>query len=455
MAECVKRAIGSRQLLRRGESVLVAVSGGVDSMVLLHLLEGWAAVEGWKLTVAHFNHGLRGRSSDADERLVRRVAGKLGLAVRFETGPVGETARREGISIEMAARRLRHAFLAQAAAAVGAGTIALAHHADDQVELFFLRLLRGSGAEGLGGMRWESPSPADPRIRLIRPLLDQTKAALRQLAATAKIVFREDASNARDDALRNRLRNQLLPLLRAEYQPALDSVILREMDILREESFVLDSIAQREFAKSPAGGEFARLPTAIQRRNLQRQLLELGIIPSFDLIESLRQSEGTPISHAPGLTVQRDGAGRLLREMPGTHDFSSTSARLHLTAESGVLTFEGVEVRWNQVAQPGIALPSRDPGVNCEWFDAEQVGTEIVLRHWQPGDRFQPLGMPAPVKLQDLFVNQKVLRNLRHRLVVGVTRTGQLFWVEGLRMAEGCKLTPGTRRRLQWQWKRL
>src|SRR5205814_10548712 len=141
-------------------------------------------------------HQLRGRSSAVDERLGRQAAGKLRLPVLVERAEVRRFARAHKLSLEMAARQVRHDFLARAAAQKSIPTVALAHHADDQLELFFLRLLRGSGGEGLAGMKWRNPSPSDPKIELVRPLLDQPKSALRAYAAQRKIRFREDASNA-------------------------------------------------------------------------------------------------------------------------------------------------------------------------------------------------------------------------------------------------------------------
>jgi len=217
MAELPERVLATlreHDLLRPGEPVLVAVSGGCDSMVLLDVLHRLAATERWRLSVAHFNHRLRGRASRADQTLVERTARRLGLTCRVGEGDVRAHARTRGLSIEMAARELRHAFLAAAARDLGAEKIALAHHADDQVETLLQRLVRGSGSEGLAGMKWRAPSPADPTRQLIRPLLGEPRAALAAYAATAGVVFREDASNRRLEAVRNVLRRRVVPLLR-------------------------------------------------------------------------------------------------------------------------------------------------------------------------------------------------------------------------------------------------
>src|SRR5271170_612134 len=183
-------------------------------MALLHALENLSAKPKWKMVVAHFNHRLRGRASDADEKLVRQTAAKMELPIVVENADVKSFAKKSKLSIEMAARKLRHEFFARAARTQKIKTIALAHHADDQVELFFLRLLRGAGGEGLAGMKWSVPSPAGAKITLARPLLGLTKNELEEFAREKKIAFREDATNFSSNFLRNRIRNELLPLLR-------------------------------------------------------------------------------------------------------------------------------------------------------------------------------------------------------------------------------------------------
>ena len=186
----VEQNIQTRRLLKRGQAVLVTVSGGLDSMTLLQILYVLSARHRWKLTVAHFNHQLRGRSSDADEQLVRKTAAGLKLPLVAARAKVREYADKSKLSIEMAARKLRHEFYARVARERKLSVVALAHHADDQVELFFLRALRGAGGEGLAGMKWCSRSPVNGKVMLIRPLLDMTKSELRGFAREKMLGFR-------------------------------------------------------------------------------------------------------------------------------------------------------------------------------------------------------------------------------------------------------------------------
>jgi tRNA(Ile)-lysidine synthase len=462
----------------------------VDSLVLLHLLHELAGKHRWQLTAAHFNHRLRGRSSDADERLVRGTAERLKVPVLTEGADVRAFARRENLSLEMAARKLRHDFLARAAAQGRIPSVALAHHADDQLELFFLRLLRGSGGEGLAGMKWRNPSPSDPSIELVHPLLDQPKAVLIEYAADQGIRYREDASNAALDFQRNRIRHELLPLLRRSYQPALDKTISRAMDIIGAEAeFAAE--AAREWlrhggspkaeARRPTGERakrvFEELPVAVQRRCVQLQLLNQGIVPDFDLVEQLRTAANRPVTvsqvgarggpkvrreeEAPvsgtgetpvPLCAVRDRAGVVRLHATQAEEFQSSAMDVELKGRAREVEFDGARMAWRIEVSKAVGRPKA--GAGRESFDADRVGSLVRLRHWQPGDRFQPIGMSCPVRLQDFFTNQKVSRDRRRRLIVAATAEGEVFWVEGMRISEQFKLTKATIRRLHWRWKR-
>jgi tRNA(Ile)-lysidine synthase len=422
-------------------------------MVLLAILRRLAVRERWRLCTAHFNHRLRGRSSDADERLVRTIARRWKIPCAVGRARAGELAAREGVSLEMAAREARHGFLARTAGRRRMRVIALAHQADDQVELFFLRLIRGAGTAGLSGMKWLSPSPADSELTLVRPLLGCTKAELAQFARQEGIPFREDASNASTDVLRNRVRHELLPLLERNYQPALPAVVLRTMAVLGAEAELVAELA-RAWRGNREQTPFAGLPLAVQRRVLQDALLELGVDVDFDRVELLRSRPG-PVTIGPELSLQHDGAGRVEAKRPAARaGFRAGRAVIVLRGAAGAGRFDGLCWQWS--AEAVARGDQRRPrfGVGWEWYDADSVGSRVILRHWQAGDRYQPAGMPGPVKLQDQFTNLKIPRARRHQLVVATTVTGAIWWVEGLRIAEAFKLRAGTRRRLRWCWRR-
>jgi tRNA(Ile)-lysidine synthase len=452
LLESIERTIVERRLLRRGQEALVAVSGGVDSMVLLHALHQLAPRNGWNLVVAHFNHRLRGRASDADATFVRKAAQKLGLSFVGGAGDVNAESRKRRVSIEMAARELRLGFLIRAAAARRIRAVALAHHQDDQVELFFLRWLRGAGG-GLAGMRFSNPAPGAPKIRLIRPLLGFNKSAIRRFARVRGIPYREDRSNTDTAILRNRVRLKLVPFLQKQFgKPALDA-IPRVMEILGAESeFCVDSA--RKWLASRRGPKFRGLPVAVQRQCLRLQLLAGSVDADFSMIESLRENPNECVSIGPARTVCQDGFGRVrfCEAIANTLErFGGAARRIALKGSKGRTRLGGRKVAWRLLSTRGsFVRPARVSGI--ERFDAGRVGDIVTLRHWRNGDRFQPIGMKSSAKLQDLFVNLKVPRAERHRRLVATDSAGALFWVEGLRISERHKLTPATRRVLEWKW---
>ena len=421
-------------------------------MVLLHLLDGLRRRHGGRLAVAHFNHRLRGTASDADERLVRREAARLGLPFVSERADVAGHARRTGLSLEMAARQLRHEFLARAARRLKIKTVALAHHADDQVELFLLRLLRGAGGEGLAGMKFRSPSPADRRVELVRPLLEQPKSALHTYAKERGLRFREDASNAVLEMKRNRVRHRLLPLLARQYQPAVGEVIRRTMKLLEGEADFVRQTAAR-WLKARRHEAFGRLHCAVQRHVVQIQLIRLGIGPTFELVERLRTRVGAIVSTGPDGLVRRDREGLIERVATREPVFRLEERIVELASPVRRTAFGGLYLRWS-LTRTSSAQGRPRFGSGLEYFDADKVGSSVTLRHWQPGDRFQPIGMRSAVKLQDLFTNARIPRAERHQRAIGVTATGVIFWVEGLRIGERFKLDKGTLTRLKWRWRR-
>lgn len=447
----IEHDILSHRLLQAGDSVLVAVSGGLDSMVLLRTLHSLGATHRWKLAVAHFNHLLRGAESNADERFVASAAKKLGLPFRSARADVLKLAKEKGLSVEMAARSLRHEFLAHTAAGLGFRKIALAHHANDQVELFFVRLCRGAGTQGLGGMEWSSPSPAGGGIALLRPFLATGKRDLAEHAREQKISFREDSSNRSNAIQRNHIRNKLLPLLRRDYQLQIDGAVLRSMDLIHGEGEFVTLEAIRWLEIHRPAKAFDELHFALQRRVVQIELLAAGVVPQFEHVELLRRRVGEWVSVRAGMLCRRSAGGRIETQVGPPATQPNVEAAVELGGPRGQVNFGPLAIQWSLAA--GCKLPARR-NHHAECFDADRVGASVLLRHWRDGDRFQPIGMSGSVKLQDLFVNQKVPRAHRHQLAVATTASGDIFWVEDLRIGELFKVTAATRRILKWRWKR-
>lgn len=459
LADLVEKLLRRERLLLDGEAVLAAVSGGLDSMVLLDVLHGLAGKRGWDLTAAHFNHGLRGEESEADERLAREVAERLGLDFVSERVDVGLAAKAKGISLEMAGRELRHRFLARIAAERGIGWAALAHHADDQLELFFLRALRGAGSEGLGGMRICGRSAYSERLWLVRPFLEQRKADLRTYAAGRGLVFREDATNWSGNVLRNRIRHELLPCLAGLDWPSVEKNVLRSMRILADEHQFVEA-QSREWLRGK--GKFGELATAVQREVLRLELLRLGVAPSFSWIELLRHSEvGRVVEVCGGRRLRRDERGRLADAKEESVSFLKAELVVAL-AGGEMVFFGGLELRFTvQTVEDGrdflkekAKSGSGKASFGVEFFDAGLLEPRIRLRHWRSGDCFWPIGMAGKVKLQDWFVNEKVPMRERRLRVMAESGKDGLCWVEGMRIGERFKVSSGTKRVVLLEWRR-
>ena len=243
LVQTVRQTLDSAGLIRPGESVLVAVSGGLDSMVLLDVLVALAEKLGARLTVAHLNHGLRD-SAAADADFVARAAARYGLAIQTAVRDVAAFAEANAQSIETAARTLRYEFLAEAAHAAGAAVIAVAHHADDNVETALHRILRGTHLRGLAGM---PISRALNSARIVRPLLRCRRDAILAYAKRRGIDWREDPSNLDTDFRRNFLRHELLPLLRDRLNPRVDEALLRLADTAERTETFLERLGDEAF----------------------------------------------------------------------------------------------------------------------------------------------------------------------------------------------------------------
>ena len=302
----------------RAAPLCVAVSGGADSVALLHALVRLRAWLGAKppygLAAAHFHHGIRGAEADGDADFAADLCASLGVPLRIGRGDVPAEAARTGESPEMAARRLRHAFLRDAC---GGAAIATGHTLDDQAELFFLRLKRGASARGLSGMRPLEPA-SGPAPARVRPLLRMRHGALVAFLRAEGLAWREDATNAEDDADRNRIRHRVVPAVLDAFGPSFLATLARSMDLLRDDADLLDALAQAESAPGARRSraefaEFAESPSLLRRR-IAATLYAAGVDPEAVTLDAIARIRGLLAAHRGGAVPLGRGVSARVRK---------------------------------------------------------------------------------------------------------------------------------------------
>jgi tRNA(Ile)-lysidine synthase len=413
-------------------------------MVLMHVLHQLSPKHRWRLVVAHLNHKLRGRASDADQRMIQKVAQRLKLKITVASWKRDRAAIKKH-GLEMAARNARLSFLDKAARRHRCTHIATGHHRGDQVETFFLRLFRGAGGVGLGGMRQVDDFPLNSSLKTSRLLLTFEKIEIRKFAIEEKVKFREDNSNQDVAIMRNQIRGKLLPYLQRNFNSGIAHQINQSQELIGTDAeFARD--AARRWLDAKGKASFGALHLAVQRWAIWHQLIELSIEPRYDYIEKLRQSPNIPFSINNCQILKRDSLGTVIIKRTPILSFRSNKMNLSPTRQWAEVVFSNIVIRCR-------VSPSKPNTCDGEVLDADQVGNNILLRHWRPGDRYQPIGMKQSIKLKDLFTNAKIPAAEKREHVLACTERGQPFWVQELRISDLAKITTRTRRFLQWQWR--
>jgi tRNA(Ile)-lysidine synthase len=484
-------------LIPRKELVVVGVSGGADSVCLLHILAKWRRGPGIKLHVAHLDHQLRGAESEADAEYVSNLARSLDIPITTDRQDVAAYRTERNCSIEEAARELRYAFLARVAGEVGAHRIAVGHTRDDQVETILMHILRGTGITGLCGLAPCSPMAYDSHemslraealsvakeqrsnLLVIRPLLDITREETASYCQEHQLDPRIDSSNLSLSFFRNRLRLQLLPLLR-QYNPGIDQALLRLANIAREDSVLIEQQASGlwdEVARQENNTiyldrkQIASLPLALQRHLLRAAVTRLaGDVRDIEAthIEAARSLLNKPASKRISLPhglICHGGYDELVIASTAKQSqlppcpFPPLSGEFPLKVP-GETVFPGWKVIASIVRERVSSLSSRDAlgpsertcqGNLVAHFDLQKTGTELFVRQRHPGDRFQPLGMSMPKKLYEFMVDAKIPRSWRDRIPI-VCSPRQIIWVAGWRIDDRVKTTKASKEILRLEF---
>ncbi|MEI9476762.1 MAG: tRNA lysidine(34) synthetase TilS [Deltaproteobacteria bacterium] len=457
----VQRTIDRHHLLEKGDRLIVGVSAGVDSMVLLYVLNTFREPFDLDLIVAHVNHGLRPDESDREAELVRKVSAKLALPFEYGQFDVKAFQKARGLSPQDAARRVRFHFFNGLLRKHSAKKIALGQNADDQVETVLLRLMRGSGLKGLKGMLPLREG------KVVRPLLEVWRREIASYALENSIPYLDDSSNLKRDYVRNQIRLDFIPKIEREVQPNFKGVILKASAIFREEDDYLDRGAEDAFHKiihderdvlSFSAADFQSLHKAIQWRVVQKMLTRMT--PEERIAEEGDRPEVNSIYeklvHPPssfsldlpyGLFLEKRydkvslGRGKRLPTppfevdlvVPGHTYIQEIGKELvseEMTGSDPVGIFETL---------PDTAL-----------LDYDRLRFPLKVRNFRPGDRFQPLGVPGTQKVKEFFIDHKLPRFERPNIPLLVSGES-IAWVVGYRIDERFRITERTQRILKVQ----
>jgi len=486
------------------ELVVVGVSGGADSVCLLHILSKCRKKLGVKLHIAHFNHMLRGTESEADAEYVCNLADSLGIPITVDKGDVAAYRIERKCSTEEAARELRYAFLWRVAKEAGANRIAIGHTRDDHVETILMHILRGTGINGLCGLAPCSPmayarqemslsteTPGVARqqrsnLPVIRPLLGITREETAIYCRENQLAPCVDYSNLSPFPFRNRVRLQLLPLLR-QYNPSLDQALLRLSDIAREDIAFIEQQASELWAEVARQGNNAiylskkhlgSLPIALQRQLLIAAMTKFtGDARDIEAthIEAARSLLSKPVSKRISLPrgiICQGGYDEIVIASPHSSILGEASQPQFppcpfppLPGEvplevPGETVFPGWKVTACIVREPADSASSQyDPDTNEETgkcnivadFDLQKTGIKLFIRQRRPGDRFQPLGLNMPKKLYEFMVDAKIPRSWRSHIPI-VCSPRQIVWVVGWRTDDRVKVTEASKEILRLEF---
>lgn len=444
MRERVLQTIREHDLVHPGDHVLVAVSGGADSVALACLLSECAEDLAISISLAHLNHALRGQDADMDAAFVNALADDLGSPFYEETVDVQEMAGKRGWSLEMAGREARYDFFSRLALKVGASRLATGHTWNDQAETVLMRLCQGAGVTGLRGIPYHTQRDG---VAVIRPLRDVRREELESYLLASGRAHREDASNQDPRFLRNRFRYEVMPLLQ-DVLPSVQEALVRSSRLadseyawLAEQTEKLLSGPMAQDSHTLRADLLTELPVALQRHVVRTWLLDQCAMPQVLTLEHVEQVVTLASSGTGSHEVHLPGAIRVIRRY-------EELAVLPVQQTSAVVVERRVEVPGETVLEElGLTVVATESkGRSCQVGDAvgrypamacirrdDWRGEGLVVRSWRPGDRLYPTGMEGSRKLQDIFVDLKVPQDQRAGIPVFACQE-EIVWLPGYRV---------------------
>ncbi|MDD5644437.1 MAG: tRNA lysidine(34) synthetase TilS [bacterium] len=456
-----------KKYFKPGEKVVVGFSSGPDSVFLAECLRSVSGEKKIKVCVAHLNHMLRGRESDGDEKFAENFAAERGLPFYSEKRDVKALKIRLAVGLEEAARIARYDFFLRACAHFNSSALALGHNLDDAVETGLMRIIKGTSVDGLASIRKESVFCG---VKIIRPLLNIKKSHILRYLKDKKIRFRVDRSNFDKNIIRNRIRMELIPLLRKKYNPAVYGALWRLMAGAASASDIISKEAGKKMRcclkKNPAGAELdcrklSGTPDAVIYSLLKTVILSMGVHPkkvSFSnlarLSDMLRSAGESRSFFLGGLVISKEGNSLYFRVRAAEKKFLKKKILLGsalkgewfgvkteiFKAGAGALGKIRADFKKQKIFDFNKGILS-----GVQYFDASKSGKYLVLRNAAAGDKYNPSGLKGRKKLQDIFVDAKVLRRRRGAIPVFCDSRGRIIFLAGYRVSEDFKITPSSR----------
>jgi tRNA(Ile)-lysidine synthase len=459
--EPVVETIERFRMFQTGQRVGVAVSGGADSVCLLHLLFELAPRWNLHLSVLHLDHQLRGEESTEDARFVEKLAREMGLPFSLGRVDVVAAARERGGNLEQAARDERRRFFLGCLNSGGADRIALGHTRSDQAETVLFRFLRGTGTAGLAGIR----PVTEPGF--VRPLLGVDRGAVEEFLRERKIAWREDSSNRSLDFTRNRIRHELLPLLAREWNPQIAGILAHTADLaLEEESYwaqEIDRLAATLLTVSPPAvflraDRLNELPVAAARRLVRRAIervkgdlhgIAYGHIAA--VLELASRQEGDGRLQVPEVDVYRSFDWLRLAP-PGMDRMENRNFRIPLPVPGAVSLPGGNSAVLVELIENKKTSEASDSRYNewVDWLDWDRISGALEVRNWRPGDQYRPLGHTGKEKIKLLFQQARIPLWERRSWPV-ITLGEEIIWSRRFGPAANLKATPQSRMLLRIQ----
>lgn len=449
--ESLNQFLSENQLIKTGDKVIVAQSGGIDSMVLLDSL--YKLQKNWNLSIAiaHLNHMLRDRESDEDEEFVKQISKKYSLDCYIERVNTSLVAESKKLSIQEAARILRYDFLNKIRTSTGFTKIATGHNADDNTETILLNIFRGSGIHGLTGIpvfRYDIPT--------IRPLLFATRLDIEMYALENKIPYRVDSTNLKTDYLRNLIRHEILPIIKEKINPNISTTFNRSAKLFNELEHYLDE----EIKKIT--------PQVVIAKGTDELIIDIKklfrypeFIQEYFLLKSARDFTKHDISYSTARSIYKTS-----KSEPGT----SCSVKLDIIFykdrdkcifksitppkpfKYNIIPDKEYEFEHFYFKSKFVERADFNNNLSVEYIDAGLIGKNLVLRNWKEGDWFFPLGLDGKKKVSDFFIDQKIPIFKKHLIPILETE-GKIVWICGLKIDDRFKITENTKEILEISFK--